>query len=67
MFAGRAPASTAGGKAEFPVALTDGEVAADGVADKGGAATGGLAVEDRDEVIAVFAADVLACLTGDGF
>ena len=67
MFAGRAPASTAGGKAEFPVALADGEVAADGVADKGGAATGGLAVENRDEVIAVFAADVLACLTGDGF
>ena len=43
-------------------------MAADRVADEGIAASGrGLAVEDWDEVVAVFAADILACLTSDGF
>ena len=55
-----APAAAACGEAEFPVALTDGEVAADGVADEGGATCGGLTAEDRHEAVAVFAANVLA-------
>lgn len=67
VFSGRRPTTTAGGKAEFPVTLPNGEKAADGMADKSIAAGTGRAFKDGKEVESVFAAAGLPLLSGDGF
>lgn len=67
VFSGSRPAAAAGGKAEFPLALPNGEKAADGMADEGIAAGTGRAFENRKQVESVFAAAGLPLLSGDGF
>ena len=67
VFSGSRPAAAAGGKAEFPLALPNGEKAADGMADKGIAAGTGCAFKNGKQVESVFAAARLPLLSGDGF
>ena len=67
VFSGSRPAAAAGGKAEFPLALSNGEEAADRMADKGIAAGTGRAFKNGKQVESVFAAAGLPLLSGDGF